>query len=696
MLTLSATLKAAQQKFDVVPVVSVLVGDVPPEGLRLSELSQVYSGGEGDVSFDASLASTGAVVRARVDGSGNAYAQVATPGNGASFGAWQQLAAGTAYPNGPVAVAAMSDGFIRLWYLAADGHSIMGCFQATAGATTGGFGVPGVSVDAGAGFLVTGLAVDGQDVTARMYFVVSGGQLWERHIGGGGWTAPLGDGGAYTGTPQIAAGYRPVSAPHGDGNSFVVVTYGSPSVLAVRQFNAGAGTWGPVATLRTAGVGSGYSFGRPFLAETRADQARQVLTWVETAPTPLGQSVQVCVTPTHDALPGSIAFGPLAPGVTLSHGLKVLRDEGAPPLWWFLSAAGVWTVPADGTAVGQRVSFAQDQVVELRIDQPAVNRRAEIQVTVLNDAGKLASAGQAGAYRGLRAWSQVALSLGYHTTIGDESAWQVPCWVEAIAFRDDVATGEPLATLFCTDGWGMLDHLVNRTAITFTNSTLDVVLSWIWWHVCGDLDLSPTASLNGVTLASFVIRAGESFGDAARRLCERAGVVLRFRTLATSADGVGWDSVGQSVVSWGVGGSVSSYGPGAGQQPVVQGDVAVMVAPSATSVEVVGTSTSSLARNWDEQNLLGHELIARLVDKTLDSQTKTDSVASAEASLLGPEGRGGEITTLANVGLELGDQVDVTIASAGLNGAVFTVAGLLTSYARAHGLVQTAKLEGTN
>ncbi len=173
-------------------------------------------------------------------------------------------------------------------------------------------------------------------------------------------------------------------------------------------------------------------------------------------------------------------------------------------------------------------------------------------------------------------------------------------------------------------------------------------------------------------------------------------MVLRFRTLSTSLDGLGWDSVGQSVVSWGTGGSVYSYGPGAGQHPIVQSYLAPITAPSSTSVEVVGKTSRSLARNWAVAGLLGHELTARVVDKTLGSQAETDAAATNLARLLGPESRGGEITTLANVGIELGDQVDVTVPSAGVVAQTYTVAGIVTSWDRERGLIQTLYLEGTN
>ncbi len=700
MLTLSATLKTAQQQLDVSPRVSALVGDVPPESVRLSELTTVYAGNEGDVSFDACQSpSTGAVARIRCDGGGTVYAQVVADPIAGPWDAWQQISS-SAFPDGPVAAGRHPDGFFRAWWLDADGHTIH-AVEWEEGVDNAWHAGP--SIDSGAGFLVTSIATDasGQDPLPRVFWVTSGGQLFESHRTGGGWTAPLGDGGAYVGTPTISAGYRGTGAPHGDGNTYLLVAHGNPSTLALKQWLSGSNAWGPAPlTLLQAGVNSGYSYAHPCLAETRVDQLRQAITWVETAPGSLGTTAMLTWTPSHVAIPGALPLGGalLPAGVTLTRGLKVFKDFRSPGFWWLLSASYVGKVTADSPdpAVGQRVAFDHSRVVDFHLAQREPNRPAEIQVTVLNLDGALATAGQPGPNLALRPWSQLALSLGYTTEAGDETVWQIPCWIEALAFRDDYATGVPTVTFFCTDAWGILDRLVCRSTVTFVNQTLDTVLSWIWWHVCGDLDLSPPDVIAGLTLAEFAIPAGETLGDAARRLCERAGVVLRFRTQAASLDGIGWDSVGQTVVSRGTGGSVYSYGPGAGQHPIVQAYLAPAVAASSTSVELIGQTSTSLVRNWATIGLLGHELTTRIVDRTLDGQAETDAAAANLARLLATESRGGEITTLANVGIEMGDQIDVTVPSAGVIAQTYTVVGVVTSWDRERGLLQTLYLEGGN
>lgn len=556
---------------------------------------------------------------------------------------------------------------------------------------------------AGAGQVIYSLGADGQDPTPRLFYAIYANELFEVHWTGAGWSGPTGDAGSYV-APTIGVGYRPASAPNGDGNSYVVICSGNPTFLQTRQFNTASGTWGPVSQLIAAGVNTGYSYGFPRLAETRQDCLRQVYTWAETAPAPLGTTSQVSWTPTH-AFIGSTLPWPYASG---SHGLRVFQDGGASPRWWLITPSAVWSVPADvaDAATGQRVRFANDQIVALRIDQPRENHPASVLVTVLNSDGALKDAGQAGPHQGLRQWSQLALTLGYHTSAGsggaglaagDEGAWQIPAWIEQIVFHDDVATGEPLVTFHCIDAWGLLDRLTVRSAVTYVNVTAAWVLENIFWHVGGDLDLSPNPLLANLTLASFTLRAGETHGDAARRLCERAGVVLRFWTNPTSADGTGWDSVRQSVVAWASGSASYHYGPNAGQHPILRSALAPLTVPSATGVEVVGQSTTSVARDTTRTLLLGHDVLARLVDKTLTSQAATDAAATNQLAWLSPEGTGGEIETFANVGLEVGDVVEVTIASAPVNALRCTVAGITTTWNRdSRGMRQVVKLEGAS
>lgn len=701
MLGLSATLRAAQQQFDVDPVVAVLVADVAPETLRLSEQALVYSGSEGDAPFDACQATDGRFGRIRTDGYGNVWVQVVDPPRApGNWSSWTQVAGGASgyaagWANGPVAIGAFSDGYFRARWLNADGHSSSETTLAYSAGASWSAAALAQNGDVGAGKQVQGIGCDGSEPTPRFIYVVGQGALYETHLQSGAWTVLAGDGGTYTGNPTIGVGYRATTAPNGDGNVYVLVACSNPSQLLLRRYNTTSGNWDASVTVRTAGLSTGYSYSWPRLAETRADQLRQVITWYEVPPAPLPAGHQLCVTPTHTALTHTIPWYPVSDSPAATHGVRVLKDHAAAPRWWLFTSSLVYTLPADfaDTASGQRIAFAQDQIVDARLDQPGPNHAGSAVVAVLND-GSLADAGQAGRHRGLRQWSQLALKLGYHTSAGDELVTQEPLWIESVVFRDDVTTGQGLVIFHCLDSWGLLDRLVCQFPLVFTNATLDTILKNVWWNVSGDLDLIPSSLLTGITLPSFTVRAGETFGAAARRLCERAGVVVRFRTNSSSADGTGWDSSGVSVVAWATGGSAYSYGPAA--HPIVQADVAPLTAPSATSVEVVGKSTTSLARALSLISLLGHEVPARIVDKTLDSQAKTDSVASQMATLLVPESRGGEITTLANVGLEVGDQIDLTIPSAPISGQVYTVAGIVTSYSREHGLVQTLKLEGSN
>ncbi len=701
MQTLSATLAAAQQLFDVRPVVKVLVSDHPPEAPRLSELTSRYAGGEPDAPFDAAWiggsSGSGQIVRAYLSG-GTLKAQVVMPpGDQTTWSTWTTLdsAAGNWAGTCQVAVAGTQDGSGKAYcfWVASDGHTIK--WSTWNGSA---WGAALTVIDVGAGNLVGGLASDGMDPTIRLYYVISGGQLCEIHLNAlpNSWSGPVGDGASWGG-PTIGAGFRPTTAPNGDGDGFVLIASGSPTTLQLRQFRitSGSGWVGSTNTLLSAGVNTGYSYAYPKLAETRSDSKRQALCWSETAPAPLGTLPMIAFTPTHTSIQGVV---PWRYGGT--HGVKVFRDTFAAPSWWVITSNQVYSCPADtgSFTTGQRVSFSSDQVVGFRLDLPRPNGAATGEITVLNENGVLGQGGLAGPYRALRPWSQVALSLGYHTSLpGDETIWQIPLWIEGIVWHDETDPGQPLVTLRLVDAWGILDRLVFRSTVTYTSVSVEQLLRLCLWHVCGQLSGTGSAR-TALTLGSFTVRAGESVGEVARRLCDLAGIALVFRTNPSSVDGTGFDSVGVVGVSWGAGGAVYSYGPSAGQHPIIASEVEPSIAPSATAVEVAGATTWSVVRNWAPTWLLWREIQSRVVDKTLPTQALTDSVAANLAASLVPELAGGSITVLANVGQEIGDQVNLNVPTSPVSaiGAPYTVAGMVLSYSAEVGVIlQTLLLQGS-
>jgi hypothetical protein len=690
--TLTSTLQAAQSSYDVLPVVSVLVSDNPPEAPRLNELASQYAGTEPDSVFDAAWVSTGQIARARLTG-GTVYAQVVTPGSG-SWSSWVTLDTGASAYAGtaPLAVRGSQDGSgqVHVFWAKADGSTIVYSYW-------NGSAWSAAATVYATGQLVGGIGSDGMDSTIRVIWANSGGQLWETHWTGSAWSAPIGDGRTWN-TPTIGVGYRPTTAPLGDGNTFVVVGGGNPSQLQEVEFNVSGAAWigGSPAVLLTAGTSSGYSYVYPKLSETRADCLRQAIGYSLVAPAPLNTNPMICFTPTHVWLTGMVPWR-----YGGSYGVKVFKDTFAAPSWWVLNANQVYSCPADtgSTTTGQRVTLDQTVLEAIRIEQAGVNKPATAEVTFLNEGGAYKDAGQAGPHRALRTWSQVCISLGYRTSAGAEVVRQVPMWIDAITFHDEVAAGVPRITLHLVDGWALLDELRSDLAYTYTAEGADLIAKHIWWLVCGDLTTATQPRLSGITLATFTIRAGETFGDALRRLLDLAGCALVFRTFASSADGTGWDSVQALPVPWVPAGSspVYSYGPTTGWHPIIQSELAAMAAPSAMSMEVDGATTTSLTRNWGPIWLQWREITESLVDKTLDTQAKTDDVAGNMVGWLGPETVAGSIEVLANVAQEIGDPIFVTIPTAPVSSLLCTVDEIVTVWTAEDGLIrQTLGVSGSN
>jgi hypothetical protein len=697
---LSATLQAAQRRPDVAPVITALVGDYPPEVPRLSELASAYNGTEPDSPFDAGFVKNsglGRIVRIRLTG-GTCYAQVVTPNQFASWSTWTTLDAGAGNWAGTqqCAVWCSQDGSnaVYAFWVAADGHTVR--YATYNGASWSAFATV---VDAGAGFLVSGLASDGVDPTPRLYYAVAGGALNETHWTGAAWSAPVGDGLSWT-SPTIGAGFRPTTAPSGDGDGWVLVANGNPTQLSVEQFKitSGSGWAGSPTVILATGPGTGYGYAYPHLSESRQDSPRACLTWSQTAPAPIGTSPVTCFTPSHVTVTGQLPWR-----YGGSYGVKVFRDESVTnPQWWVVNAYQVYSCPADAPSIfaSQRVSFAQSQIVSCAIRQPGDNKQGGGTLTVLNPAGVLNDAGVIpGFHQALRQWSQVAIALGYHTSAGVETIQQVPLWIDAIEFHDDPKTGTPLVTFHLVDAWALLERLRFQTTITYLSYTAEQLIDLMMWWVCGTVGGTGNSRLTGLTLSSFTLKAGETLAVAMRRLLTMTGVVLVFRSIQNGgpqADGIGPGSVGVVGVSRATSGSVYSYGA-AGQHPILYSHIRARATPAATSVEVAGATTTSLARNWPVSWLLWRDLEVRVVNKSLAAQAQTDAVSADEASFYNPETISGFFQVLANVGQEVQDQVTVTVATAPLSAQLVTVDGYDVAYNQRDGrIIQTLSLVGTN
>lgn len=469
MQSLSASLLAAQAKQDVAPYVALTIGDVPPETPRLSELASQYAGAEPDSSFDASWTSDGKIVRCRQTG-GAFFAQVVDP-NSPTWSTWTTLdPAGSGSLVGGNQCCCRGNigaaGDARAYEVLTNGTTVKvwNYTKLTGLWTTG-----GVVVNVAPGSTVAGLACCANDPTERIFYVLSFDHLYETHLSGGLWTTPVSDGRAW-GTPTLSASYRAVSAPGGDGDAWIVIAATpslQPTQLAVVQFKITSGSgWGtPLAILQT-GVSSGYSYAYPHFTESRSDSLRACLTWSEIAPAPIGTLPMICFTPSHTRITGVL---PWRFGGSSAFGVKVFRDQAGTPSWWIVTSNQVYKVLADTlSGTGMRLAIAPSDVVDVDLRWPGPNRPATGRVTVLNTNGVYKDAGVVGTvHQCLRAWSQVAVQLGYWSPgVGHEQAFLPALWIEGITFHDDVKTGTPLMTLHLVDSWGVLERLRFRSTVT--------------------------------------------------------------------------------------------------------------------------------------------------------------------------------------------------------------------------------------
>ncbi len=135
-----------------------------------------------------------------------------------------------------------------------------------------------------------------------------------------------------------------------------------------------------------------------------------------------------------------------------------------PDYWWLSKPDGVWrarreppqpiTITSE-PAPGCIASLAASQYASTRFDHPSGTLVIELD----NSEGTYASPGT-GALASLRPGSEVMLKLGYRTPAGNEIVEAGTYWIDN--WRYHSTPNRSLFTLYCLDGWGLLDRWVTR------------------------------------------------------------------------------------------------------------------------------------------------------------------------------------------------------------------------------------------
>jgi hypothetical protein len=663
MLSLTATLLAAQKQPVRTPAIRVNVTDQPLEFPRF-DWTEIYTNlADNEHHHALGKMNNGNFVRARATATGQLYVQrIADPTNATQWQTWTLLeAAGTLKADTPIGLLSKPHtNLVRIFYVAADGYTIKNR-ESTDGATWAAAETVHAEAITSTVKGVTASASGGGDFC--YWAIDKGGAAPDTYLAAKKKTA-----GVWGGYHQDTDARRNVtgiaSDRASDGYSTIIVADGDPRRLAYKEYDENGAAWAGQADLLASSAGAPFVYHSPFFVErdTTSPMPRHLHIYVEQCTaSPAYHRVFIAPTPRRAVLTELVPFS-----IDTRYGFKLTRSSTH---WYLTNSQRAYSSPIyDAAAVGKRVELLTDALLNLEIRSTGVMKTTTATITLQNADGRYATAGEAGTYLALREGSQAAIQLGYVTSSGTERTYVEPFWIDQISFHED--KGEGYLVLECIDVWEQLDRRRVIHQRTFTGQTIAYILSRVLWRVL-DATVTATGGLAN-TLPLYTWQPGQSFATIARELVRMSGGFLRFRTNQAAPNGGGFTSVTAEIAPYGAGTSAFSYG-GASGHP--------LTAASHTKggqvfnhVEVFGLgSLVGEALDYGEINTTWRHSTIKLVDRQIDTQAKADARAIAEMNAARVTGHYSWLEGPVNIGQETGDIVDVTDSRAGLVAAERTV-----------------------
>jgi hypothetical protein len=642
MRNLSSSLLAAQKSASRTPYIKVEVVERVGGITRLS-FSRLYSGSEPDFYHAATMPGDGSLIRARVDSSSyQLYRQrVSGPGPGSDFSTWTGM--GTVSSVSGIALAS-SGATALLFYVGTDQKTIYVRESTDYGASFGG-PVSILTAASTVGYLAAD--INGSGVVALFYSV--GSTVYGVKRSGGSWGSPSawtnsvsslsGLGCTYQGdwnlalTSQDASGNRLVwTCIYGDG------------------YSQSSGTWLALKELTRASSGSGVEFHFPFVGFP--DVFRLFFVEKYTGSAAYSRPFWSHSLGTADFI-SNLWREPVPFDLSSSYGLALAWDTS---YCWLSMPSGVWRAALSPTSVEVTVD-----VVELTARTEATS--GGVRVVLRNDDGRYSSL--TGSYAPIKEGSEVRISLGYLTTVGQEVSSGPAYWIGGWEYLSQ--GGWANFILHAHDGWGLLEDWRARRQYSWASGEKNIfgILSFLLARAGLELSALSSSSPIANQYPAFTIHPGESGASAVRRLLAMVPDVLFFRGhYAYLLNPQVSDA------------STYSYGT---DHALVEGRYGSRPL-SVNRVQVYGDGVMTESFDWDEVSKV-YDRLRQVHDLNLDSVAKAQDRGQAELREEEIARTTGEIVVPANCGQELYDVIDITDTRAGLSSAKRRVLGLTLDYA---------------
>lgn len=644
MITLTSTLLAAQQSSSAAPSLRVAVSD-RDIGVPRLRFTRWYTGVEADGPCGVAVPADGSLIRARIDGGTGALyaARVASPGPSSSYSAW-----GSSLGNVAVAprLGCHAAGTrVLLATVRTDNVTIEVRESSDSGAT---FGASSVIATSGGTVTAISCAVR-SDGSAAVLWATGGVVHSSRRTGLGTWGTPASWSLSLASVSAIAMS---------DASDYAVLVSGATAggtqgVWSTRLGSGGGappGVWLPLTEVAAAASGTNVSY----LATGAGEASTSRLVFVEVfAGTGAYSRVHVTHAIDTTSFDDHLWRSPEPTTLVSATGADFAGGGGHA---YLCTPAGVWHAPSDAPST----DLSAD-ILEARLDE--TGRGAHLRVRLRNDDARYAIGNAPSA---LAPGGELTFEPGYVTSDGAEHAAGRRTWITAV--RRVRAHGASTVEVEADGAWNALAEWRAPRQIAWTAGATSAygVLREIA-RQAGVFVLSSGASAeSGHVTPAYTVRAGEGGDSAFVRLLERLPDQARVRGMFLT---ITEPSASESAI-YEYGGAHAITSMRAHDERHEAGWARVFGAglfAEAVDATAIGSGAGA----------------AIIVDDNLTSTARALGRANTMLRRALLHGDAGELVAMPHIGQEVGDVIEVTDATLGLNAATYRVTSVRFDYVMA-------------
>jgi len=586
--TISATLLAAAQSLHGVPCIECAIANTRAR-------YQIKHEGAGSAACQTAMVqddTTGGIIRAIVDASGNVRTCVVSSPNTAAQADWSNWTTTETdgHPSGDVALARLANKQYRLFYVGNTGNVIV---KTSTNGTAWGSKATVLSADVGTRIAAGGEYLVIQYNSKVSYYVAAWSAAWSAAVDWSGVTPSNRYG--------VGADYRSTS-----NRLYIVSAQDGHILFGWRDLTAG--TWsGPY----YAAPGGGQA--TPAGAASRdpdvlVTPSNIIATWIARQNTSPWDWTQAVVRRSYDWE----HFGDetaLDTTVTTQARVAMCKEQDVNRIWIADEDNVLYSDDFLTTTTSRYTSDLTVQYYER--NQPA-GRPGKLSLTLLDATAELTSLATRSLSQPLLPLAEVRLSRGYTTSAGDETEQLEPYYITNVGYGAGRNAGKVFIT--AVDGFGLLDLVIPREPIYYYSRSFAWLLAEVLATVGLGYDDDGDAAF-ARTVSTFVLQPNRTLLTTLGYLLRLAGAVAFFQ-----ADGSLYCR------------NLAGYAPAS---PADVGDQSEILAarlgssvPSWTVAHAAGSGNADA----NEDATLSMELGLRLFWRSYDERIGSDSVAAETAA----------------------------------------------------------------